>query len=51
MIRACLKSFDKPHILWLGRMNTIKMNFLPKLLYTFQAVPAPPSPVFFLISK
>uniref|UniRef100_A0A8C5M7Y9 Reverse transcriptase domain-containing protein n=1 Tax=Leptobrachium leishanense TaxID=445787 RepID=A0A8C5M7Y9_9ANUR len=34
-----LGQWDYPHISWLGRVQVLKMNLLPRLLYLFQTIP------------
>uniref|UniRef100_A0A8C5MVW3 Reverse transcriptase domain-containing protein n=1 Tax=Leptobrachium leishanense TaxID=445787 RepID=A0A8C5MVW3_9ANUR len=40
-LKAELECWNKYAISWLGRLNCIKMNVLPRLLYMFQALPVP----------
>uniref|UniRef100_A0A8C5PGR8 Reverse transcriptase domain-containing protein n=1 Tax=Leptobrachium leishanense TaxID=445787 RepID=A0A8C5PGR8_9ANUR len=40
-IKKDLESWDKHNISWIGRVNCIKMNVLPRLLYIFQTLPIP----------
>uniref|UniRef100_A0A8C5PJR2 Uncharacterized protein n=1 Tax=Leptobrachium leishanense TaxID=445787 RepID=A0A8C5PJR2_9ANUR len=38
-ISTDLKAWNYPHISWLGRVQAIKMNVLPRILYLFQTIP------------
>uniref|UniRef100_A0A8C5LVA2 Reverse transcriptase domain-containing protein n=1 Tax=Leptobrachium leishanense TaxID=445787 RepID=A0A8C5LVA2_9ANUR len=40
-IKGELQCWGRYMISWIGRVNCIKMNVLPRLLYLFQALPAP----------
>lgn len=37
-----LKKYDKMVYSWIGRINIVKMDILPTLLYVFQAIPLIP---------
>ena len=32
---------------WIGRINTVKMSVLSKVIYTFKAIPIKTAPAFF----
>uniref|UniRef100_A0A8C5N506 Uncharacterized protein n=1 Tax=Leptobrachium leishanense TaxID=445787 RepID=A0A8C5N506_9ANUR len=38
-IKGDLRNWNLPHISWLGRINVLRMNVLPRLLYLFQTLP------------
>uniref|UniRef100_A0A8C5M8J3 Reverse transcriptase domain-containing protein n=1 Tax=Leptobrachium leishanense TaxID=445787 RepID=A0A8C5M8J3_9ANUR len=38
-ISTDLKAWNYPHISWLGHVQAIKMNVLPRILYLFQTIP------------
>ena len=42
-----LKKWGPLYISWLGRINTIKMTILPRILYLFQTLPIPVEKSFF----
>uniref|UniRef100_A0A8C5PW05 Reverse transcriptase domain-containing protein n=1 Tax=Leptobrachium leishanense TaxID=445787 RepID=A0A8C5PW05_9ANUR len=46
--RTDLAGWNSKYISWLGRINVIKMNLLPRLLYVFQTVPIPVAAEFFV---
>lgn len=46
-IAASIDSWTSLPISILGRVNVLKMNILPKLLYLFQSIPLPPPPELF----
>uniref|UniRef100_A0A803KCV2 Reverse transcriptase domain-containing protein n=1 Tax=Xenopus tropicalis TaxID=8364 RepID=A0A803KCV2_XENTR len=41
-IKTDLHSWSKPTLSWIGRINSLKMNVLPRFLYISQAIPYPP---------
>uniref|UniRef100_A0A8C5QFF1 Reverse transcriptase domain-containing protein n=1 Tax=Leptobrachium leishanense TaxID=445787 RepID=A0A8C5QFF1_9ANUR len=46
-IKSDLLQWQTKYISWLGRVNVLKMNILPRILYTMQALPRVLPPSFF----
>uniref|UniRef100_A0A8C5PEB2 Reverse transcriptase domain-containing protein n=1 Tax=Leptobrachium leishanense TaxID=445787 RepID=A0A8C5PEB2_9ANUR len=46
-IKSDLLQWQTKYISWLGRVNVLKMNILPRILYTMQAIPKVLPPSFF----
>uniref|UniRef100_A0A8C5MTA5 Reverse transcriptase domain-containing protein n=1 Tax=Leptobrachium leishanense TaxID=445787 RepID=A0A8C5MTA5_9ANUR len=46
-ITADLTKWAFPHVTWFGRINVLKMNILPRLLYLFQTLPIAVPTLFF----
>uniref|UniRef100_A0A803KCX1 Reverse transcriptase domain-containing protein n=1 Tax=Xenopus tropicalis TaxID=8364 RepID=A0A803KCX1_XENTR len=47
-IKTNINVWVKMPLSWFGRVNTLKMNVLPRLLYIFQTIPLKPPSDFFL---
>lgn len=50
-LRTDMSRWDAAYLTWLGRINAIKMNMLPRLLYLFQGLPIPVSKTLFVELK
>uniref|UniRef100_A0A8C5MJX8 Reverse transcriptase domain-containing protein n=1 Tax=Leptobrachium leishanense TaxID=445787 RepID=A0A8C5MJX8_9ANUR len=46
-----LRRWKIPHVSWLGRINILKMNILPRFLYIFQTIPIGVPPKFFALLR
>lgn len=40
-LEADLKTWESHNIAWIGRINSVKMTLLPRLLYLFRSLPIP----------